>query len=247
MQFPKLGDIVTDVRIGLSLVTILPLGPSTQISEGDIARAGWTFPVAGLLVALLGAAIYAIATKLGLSSALAALLAIAGTIIVTGALHEDGLADSADSLGGRTRDRKLEIMRDSRIGSFGVCALVISLGLRWSALAAIAAPRSVLIALVLAHSRARRPAAVHGVGAAGADRWPLGRRGSARGAEHRDCARPWRQSSLPSASGRPRRFWRWHCSPSSALQSRGSQSGRSADRPAMSSAPMSSLRRSPYC
>ena len=155
MQLPKLGDIATDVRIGLSLVTILPLGPSTQISEGDIARAGWTFPLAGLLVGLLGAAIYAIAYKLGLSSAPAALLAIAGTIIVTGALHEDGLADSADSLGGRTRDRKLEIMRDSRIGSFGVCALVVSLGLRWSALAAIAAPRSVLIALLLAHTAAR--------------------------------------------------------------------------------------------
>ena len=46
-------------------------------------------------------------------------------------------------------------MRDSRIGSFGVCALVISLGLRWSALAAIAAPRSVLIALLLAHTAAR--------------------------------------------------------------------------------------------
>jgi adenosylcobinamide-GDP ribazoletransferase len=155
MQRPKLRDIVTDVRIGLSLVTILPLGPSTQISDGDIARAGWTFPVAGLLVGLLGAAIYAIANRFGLPSTAAALLALAGTIIITGALHEDGLADSADSLGGRTRDRKLEIMRDSRIGSFGVCALVISLGLRWTALAAIAAPRSVLIALLLAHAAAR--------------------------------------------------------------------------------------------
>jgi len=155
MQRPKLRDIVTDLRIGVSLVTILPLGPSTQVSDGDIARAGWTFPVAGLAVGLLGAAVYAIAAALGLPSGAAALLALASTIIVTGALHEDGLADTADSLGSRTRDRKLEIMRDSRIGTFGACALVISLGLRWSALAAMASPRSVLIALLLTHAAAR--------------------------------------------------------------------------------------------
>jgi len=143
------------LRIGLSLATILPLGPSTPVGDGDIARAGWTLPVAGLLVGLAGAAAYALAHRLGLAAAPGAILALAGTIIVTGALHEDGLADTADGLGGRSRERKLEIMRDSRIGTYGVCALVISLALRWSALAAIAAPRSVLIALLLAHVAAR--------------------------------------------------------------------------------------------
>ncbi|WP_338317642.1 adenosylcobinamide-GDP ribazoletransferase, partial [Bradyrhizobium ottawaense] len=70
-----------------------------------------------------------------------ALLALATTALITGALHEDGLADTADGLGGgRTRERKLEIMRDSRIGTYGVCALILSFGLRWSALAAIADP-----------------------------------------------------------------------------------------------------------
>ncbi|GLR84388.1 adenosylcobinamide-GDP ribazoletransferase [Bradyrhizobium iriomotense] len=151
----QLTAIVTDLRIGLSLATILPLGPSTPVGDGDIARAGWTLPVAGLLVGLLGAAVYALAFVLGVTPGPAALLALASTIIVTGALHEDGLADAADGLGGGTRARKLEIMRDSRIGSFGVCALIISLTLRWSAVAAIAAPRSVLIALLLAHVAAR--------------------------------------------------------------------------------------------
>jgi adenosylcobinamide-GDP ribazoletransferase len=154
-QRKPLGGIVTDLRIGLSLATILPLGPSTAVGDGDIARAGWTLPVAGLLVGLVGAAAYALAHRLGLTAAHGAILALASTTVITGALHEDGLADTADGLGGRTRERKLEIMRDSRIGTYGVCALVISLALRWSALASIAAPRSVLIALLLAHVAAR--------------------------------------------------------------------------------------------
>jgi adenosylcobinamide-GDP ribazoletransferase len=151
----QLSGIVTDLRIGLSLATILPLGPSTPVGDGDIARAGWTLPVAGLLVGLAGAAIYALANALGVPPAPAAVLALASTIIITGALHEDGLADTADGLGGGTRARKLEMMRDSRIGTYGVCALVVSLTLRWSAIAAIAAPRSILITLLLAHAGAR--------------------------------------------------------------------------------------------
>jgi adenosylcobinamide-GDP ribazoletransferase len=149
-------QLVTDLRIGLSLATILPCGPSTSVDDGEVARAGWTLPVAGLLVGLVGAAVYALAYAIGLTPGPAAMLALAGTVIVTGALHEDGLADTADGLGGgRTRERKLEIMRDSRIGTYGVCALVISLVLRWSTLAAIASPRSILLALLLAHAAAR--------------------------------------------------------------------------------------------
>ncbi|MGV7212356.1 adenosylcobinamide-GDP ribazoletransferase [Bradyrhizobium sp. UFLA05-112] len=151
----QLTAIVTDLRIGVSLATILPLGPSTPVGDGDIARAGWTLPVAGLLIGLLSAGVYGSAHALGVTPGPAAMLALASTIIITGALHEDGLADAADGLGGSTRARKLEIMRDSRIGSFGVCALIVSLTLRWSALAAIAAPRSILIALLLAHVAAR--------------------------------------------------------------------------------------------
>jgi adenosylcobinamide-GDP ribazoletransferase len=155
-QLAQLRSIVTDLRIGLSLATILPCGPSTPVDDGEVARAGWTLPVAGSLVGLLGAAVYALAHAIGLTPGPAAMLALASTVIVTGALHEDGLADTADGLGGgRTRERKLEIMRDSQIGTYGVCALVISLVLRWSALAAIASPRSILLALLLAHAAAR--------------------------------------------------------------------------------------------
>jgi adenosylcobinamide-GDP ribazoletransferase len=149
-------DIVADLRIAASFVTILPIGSSKPAGDGAIARSTWALPVAGLLVGLAGAAVYAIASKLKLPAATAALLALATTTLITGALHEDGLADTADGLGGgRTRERKLEIMRDSRIGSYGVCALVLSFGLRWSALAAIANPWTVMLALCSAHVAAR--------------------------------------------------------------------------------------------
>ncbi|MCK1389325.1 adenosylcobinamide-GDP ribazoletransferase [Bradyrhizobium sp. 1] len=151
-----LKDIIADLRMAASFVTILPVASSKPAGDGAVARATWALPVAGLLVGLAGALIYKIAIRFGLTPNLAALLALATTALITGALHEDGLADTADGLGGgRTRDRKLEIMRDSRIGTYGVCALILSFGLRWSALAAIANPWAVTLALCAAHAAAR--------------------------------------------------------------------------------------------
>jgi adenosylcobinamide-GDP ribazoletransferase len=151
-----LRDIIADLRIAVSFVTILPVASSKPAGDGAIARATWALPVAGLAVGLTGALVYAIASRFGLTPNLAALLALATTALITGALHEDGLADTADGLGGgRTRERKLEIMRDSRIGTYGVCALILSFGLRWSALAAIDNPWTVALALCAAHTAAR--------------------------------------------------------------------------------------------
>lgn len=151
-----LKDIIADLRMAASFVTILPVASSKPAADGAVARATWALPVAGLLVGLAGALVYKIVSRFGLTPNLAALLALATTALVTGALHEDGLADTADGLGGgRTRERKLEIMRDSRIGTYGVCALILSFGLRWSALAVIAHPWTVTLALCAAHAAAR--------------------------------------------------------------------------------------------
>ena len=151
-----LRDVIADLRMATSFVTILPVASPKPAADGSVARATWALPVAGLLVGLTGALVYASASRFGLTPNLAALLALAATALITGALHEDGLADTADGLGGgRTRERKLEIMRDSRIGSYGVCALILSFGLRWSALAAIGNPWAVMLALVSAHAAAR--------------------------------------------------------------------------------------------
>ncbi|MBB4397331.1 adenosylcobinamide-GDP ribazoletransferase [Bradyrhizobium sp. ERR14] len=149
-------DVVADLRMAASFVTILPVASSKPAGDGAVARATWALPVAGLAVGLAGAFVYKVAIRFGLTPNIAALLALATTALITGALHEDGLADTADGLGGgRTRERKLEIMRDSRIGTYGVCALIVSFGLRWSALAAIADPLLVACALLSAHAAAR--------------------------------------------------------------------------------------------
>jgi adenosylcobinamide-GDP ribazoletransferase len=104
----------------------------------DFPRLVRVLPIAGLILGGLPALTFALALFLNLGPFLAATLAVAVTVITTGAFHEDGLADTADSFGGSTRERRLEIMRDSRIGSFGAAALFLSLALRIGALAMVA-------------------------------------------------------------------------------------------------------------
>lgn len=154
--FELLQRTVADIRIAVSFSTILPVGPAKPVDNGEAARASWALPVAGLVVGLIGAIVYALAHRVGLPAEAAAVLALAATILVTGALHEDGLADTLDGLGGgRGREQKLEIMRDSRIGTYGACALIVSITLRWTALATIAEPAAVAAALLVAHAAAR--------------------------------------------------------------------------------------------
>ena len=88
----------------------------------------WTFPVVGAGVGALGALVYWLADRLGLDPILSAILAVAATLLLTGCLHEDGLADTADGFGASvSRERKLDIMRDSEIGTYGASALILSL------------------------------------------------------------------------------------------------------------------------
>jgi adenosylcobinamide-GDP ribazoletransferase len=140
----------------LRFLTRLPMGSAASPSDTDLTRAAWAFPLAGVVVGLIGAATYVLAHQLRLPAWVAAALAVAATLAVTGCLHEDGLADTADGFGGGdTRERKLEIMRDSRIGTYGVCALILSILLRIAALASFANPAPAVWALIAAHSGAR--------------------------------------------------------------------------------------------
>jgi adenosylcobinamide-GDP ribazoletransferase len=128
---------IGDVTIALSLLTRLPLdGLSVTHARG--ARAAWAYPVVGLVLGVLSGGAGMVALWLGLPSALVALIMLAAQVILTGAMHEDGLADAADGLwGGWTPARRLEIMKDSHIGTYGVIALILSLGTRWGALWAL--------------------------------------------------------------------------------------------------------------
>ena len=120
----------TEVQLALMLLTRLPAGRIDPAPT--IAAAAWAFPLAGAVVGVLQALVLIAAIGLGLPMAMAAGLALAAGVLATGGLHEDGLADCADGFGGgRSPARKLEIMRDSRIGSYGALALILGLGLRW--------------------------------------------------------------------------------------------------------------------
>src|ERR1700745_2203217 len=109
-----LEDRTEEFKASLVFSTRLPLLPAMSQTAKAIANAAWAFPVAGLFVGLIGALFYVRAHRLGLPAWPAAALSVAATLVVTGALHEDGLADTADGFGGGgTRQSKLDIMRGS--------------------------------------------------------------------------------------------------------------------------------------
>ncbi|EBA16605.1 cobalamin 5'-phosphate synthase [Roseobacter sp. SK209-2-6] len=124
-----------DIPLALVLLTRLPIPTLSDTTFQRQSRAVWAFPLAGLAVSLPACLLAWLALSLGLSPGLAAGLFIALQVLLTGAMHEDGLADCADGFwGGFDRDRRLEIMKDSQIGTYGVLALILVLGLRWQAL-----------------------------------------------------------------------------------------------------------------
>ncbi len=153
---PWLAARAGELKTAMVFLTRLPVPGALPAGGLDIAAAVWAFPLVGVVVGLSGAVVYALAHHLGLPPWPAAALAVAATLAITGALHEDGLADTADGFGGgKTREQKLDIMRDSRIGTYGVCALILSLVLRTGALASLAEPGAVAAALIAAHAGAR--------------------------------------------------------------------------------------------
>ena len=145
-----------DVPAAFVLLTRLPLPPLPDHAFAHGARAVWAYPLVGLVLGGIVAALGAVLSGLGLPAALVAGLMLAALVMLTGAMHEDGLADTGDGLwGGQTPARRLEIMKDSRIGTYGVLALVLSTGLRWLGYAEVSLAELVA-ALVL--SRAAMPA-----------------------------------------------------------------------------------------
>lgn len=131
---PNRHTRLNEIRAAFVLLTRLPL-PGSQATAGQAGAAIWAFPLVGAVVGLVGGLVFLAANRAGVGIGSATLLAVAAQVLLTGALHEDGLADTADGFGGgRDREHKLAIMRDSRIGSYGVIALVLAFGLRYTAI-----------------------------------------------------------------------------------------------------------------
>lgn len=143
-----------------TLLSRLPWPFAVPRDLGAIGRGVWAFPIVGAVLGALGGGAYWLGREIGLPALVAAVLAVGLLVLVTGGLHEDGLADTADGFGGgRTRDEKLAIMRDSRIGAYGVLALVLVTLLRVAALAAMGGAAG-FAALIAAASLGRSFAAL---------------------------------------------------------------------------------------
>ncbi|SAK75028.1 cobalamin synthase [Caballeronia catudaia] len=112
------------------------------------------FPLVGAMVGGVAALVYLAALRV-FPAGVAVLLSMAATLALTGAFHEDGLADCVDAFGGAyTRDDALRIMHDSRIGAFGAIALVVALALKWQTLASLP-PQRVAWTMIAAHAASR--------------------------------------------------------------------------------------------
>lgn len=148
-------DIMTAARF----LTRLPLGRFGYGGQADmsaLAGASRAFPIIGAAIGLGVGIVYYVLAELGVPTLAAGFAAVGAGILATGALHEDGLADTADGFGGgATREDKLEIMRDSRIGTYGVLALVASVGIRGAALGAFDDGGEALVALIAAGALSR--------------------------------------------------------------------------------------------
>ena len=170
--------------VAVTFLTRLPTPSDLNHSEGRLARATRYFSLVGTLIGVIAGGVFFAASQF-LAPSVAAGLALATGLLVTGALHEDGLADTFDGLGGgRDAEHALEIMRDSRIGTYGTLALIVSIGLRWMALSALGALDG-LIALVVAHaiSRALLPPILMSTGYARSQGLALSVAGGVRGGE----------------------------------------------------------------
>ncbi|MDN3399480.1 adenosylcobinamide-GDP ribazoletransferase [Psychrobacter sp. APC 3426] len=140
--------------VAVQFLTRLPVPPFKNYNPQWLHQSSRHFPAVGLLVGLLCAGVFWLASVL-FTPLVAAVLSTAFGIKLTGAFHEDGLADSCDGLGGGlTRERTLTIMKDSRLGTYGVLGLVSALLLKISLLATM--PLSVaIVALIIGHTASR--------------------------------------------------------------------------------------------
>jgi adenosylcobinamide-GDP ribazoletransferase len=144
----------TLLLVAVQFLTRLPLPALPQFEPGWLAQSMRYFPVVGAGIGLLNVAVWWLASR-AFPMAVAVGLMLAVSMILTGAFHEDGLADACDGFGGaRTAERTLAIMQDPRVGAFGALGLIVGVGLKWTTLAAL--PQAWLpFAVVTAHTFSR--------------------------------------------------------------------------------------------
>jgi adenosylcobinamide-GDP ribazoletransferase len=153
--FQRRPGFLVGFMTATGFLTRLPID-RTLHGDWSLADSAWAFPLVGAGIGAAASFVFLLAQLVGLDDWPTALLTVLAGVALTGALHEDGLADTADGfLGGCDRETKLAIMRDSRHGTFGVLAIVFSMLLRSAALASIGDAIHAGLALVAAHAISR--------------------------------------------------------------------------------------------
>ncbi|MCK6522686.1 adenosylcobinamide-GDP ribazoletransferase [Myxococcota bacterium] len=143
------------LTLALIFLTRLPARLDGQASAQELGASTANFPLVGALIGLVTAAVFGLGLKLGLPDLAAAVIALLAQVMLTGALHEDGLGDVADAFGGGwDAEAKLRILKDSRQGTYGVLAIAGALLARASALSALPA-ETALLALPAVHAASR--------------------------------------------------------------------------------------------
>jgi cobalamin 5'-phosphate synthase/cobalamin synthase len=146
--------LIRQVQIALAFLTRLPVG-RVECTAEDIGRSARWFPLVGALLGTVYAAVAILFSPL-FPPLVTAVLVVALDAVLTGAMHFDALADTADGFGaGRMRDDVLRIMRDHSIGSYGACALMLAIALKVAAIGALIGTPAAIPALLLAPAHGR--------------------------------------------------------------------------------------------
>ena len=130
-------DWMDDLQICLIFLTRIPIPGGLVISNPSVAQATRFFPIIGSLIGLVGVIVATIADILGLPFEICILIALLSMILITGALHEDGFARTADAISRRVenKEQRLEVFRDSHVRVVGILALIFAVAVKWAALA----------------------------------------------------------------------------------------------------------------
>ena len=155
--------MTASLALAVAFLTRLPVGRWAPASVGpaELSRAAWWFPAVGVLVGAVAGGVGVLALWLGLDGGPAAVLAVAAGALLTGGLHEDGLADCADALGAHVApERRREILKDPRNGTFGTLALVLATLLAVTLLAPLS-QGELVVDLMAAHAIGRWTVLLH--------------------------------------------------------------------------------------
>ena len=128
----KIHEILEDLSIATIVLTRVPINNLFSINQDiDIHRGQWAYPFIGALIGFLLFLLIILFESMGISRQISTLIALSGGLCLTGALHEDGVADFFDSLGGQDYAKRQKILKDSTLGTYGTLALVIALLLKF--------------------------------------------------------------------------------------------------------------------